>query len=291
MDIGRRGNLPAYLVQELGRSFVSLRMTMHIFMSNWLQYLLANYGPNLFKVLFIAIGAIILSLGVEMVFKSWQKHAPTNRAQTIFSVLLNITRIMLFGIAILLALSVFHINVTPLLASAGILGLAIGFGSQVLVKDIISGIFFILENQFNEGDTIRIDTTEGMVEHIGLRTICLRETETGALHIIPNGSITKIANLTDRYASVNVDIVVPVKNDVDAVEKVLKQVADEIAESSPTKDHVYEPIIVHTLQDLTDTKMTFRVLVKTHPGKQEDVARRYRYLVKKAFDKAKIVLS
>lgn len=260
-------------------------------MQHWLQHFFTTYTPHLIKVCFIAIGVIIGLIIVDYAFKSWLSHAPTKRAKTILSVLQRVINAGIIVIAILIGLSIFHININPLLASAGIVGLAIGFGSQVLVKDIISGVFFILENQFNEGDVIRVDTVEGMVENIGLRTISLRETDTGALHIIPNGSIGRIANLTDRYASVNVDIMVPVKNDVDTVKQLLDDVAEAITKEASTKDHVYEPIMVHTLQDLTDAKMTFRVIIKTHPGKQEPVARHYRYLVKKAFDKAKIILA
>ncbi len=256
-----------------------------------IQQLLINYGDKIFFILLIIVGALLLSLIFEVVFKSWMKRTPTNRARTLISVFLNVIRAIIFITAILLILSIVNVNVTPLLASAGILGLAVGFGSQVLIKDIISGIFFILENQFNEGDTIQIDKVEGRVEHIGLRTTTLREQNTGALHIFPNGSIDKIANLTDRWSSVNVLITVPAKNDVDKVDQVLKQTAEDIAAIDEMKDHFYEPIEVQALDDLDGGKMTFRVIIKTHPGKQENVAQKFRYLVKENFDKAKISLA
>lgn len=254
------------------------------------NFLIYNYD-KLTRITFIALGAIIAAIIVELAFRSWIKHAPTKRAQTLLSVIVNIIKAVIFIIAALAALTALHVNITPFLASAGILGLAIGFGSQLLIRDIITGIFLIFENQFNAGDTITVDSVTGVVEHVGLRTISVRDRQTGALHIIPNGAVAKLANLSNHYSRINVPITVSVKNDVDKVKTVLEETAKEVQSKQEYEGLFLNDIKVFALDDLDPEKMTFKVVIKTQPNQQEGIAQEYRYLLKKNFDKANIILA
>lgn len=256
-------------------------------MISFLQNLFTTYNDKVLRILVIISIALLLSAISEYIFKSWGKRVPTKRAQTVISVLLNIIRVAIFIVAILLILSVLSVNVTPLLASAGILGLAVGFGSQLLIRDLITGIFLILENQFNAGDRIKIDMIEGIVDHVGLRTITVRD-DSGALHIIPNGSVTKIANLSKSWSQANISVTVALKNDVDKVRTTLEATAKDLEKQDDTLRHILKPAEIFALEDLSDKGMTFKVQIRCDCDHSEDVARVFRYLLKKNFDREKI---
>lgn len=251
-----------------------------------------HYNHEIFSTLFVVIAALSVITVIDVFTRRLLTPlTPNKRAKTVLELIHNALKVAIFIIAIVISLSIFHINVTPILASAGILGLAIGFGSQVLVKDVISGIFFIFENQFNTGDMVQVDTVQGVVEQVGLRTTSIRDIDTGALHILPNGSITKLANLSDRWSNAAIPITVSIKNDPDKVIASLESVASKLAADSEYSQYIIEPHRIHTLDDLSTTSMIFTVIFKCHPGKQHRIARQYRYLVKKEFDKAKIAFA
>lgn len=261
-------------------------------MINTLRSLVISYSPEIFSICFILIGSLLTTAAIDIVFRRiLMRNAPSKRAKTVLEVILNVLKAILFAIAVVLILSALHLNIMPILASAGIIGLAIGFGSQVLIKDIISGIFFIFENQFNAGDVVKVGTVEGTVEHVGLRTISVRDRDTGALHIIPNGSVTQVTNLSNNYSCVNVPFILPAKNDIDKVVKVLEKTAKEVEGLEQFIDIISHPIKVYALDDLSDGKMTLRAVIKTHPNRQEAVAQYFRYTAKKNFDKEKIILA
>lgn len=254
-----------------------------------IQNLFTTYNDKIFRILLIISIALLLSAIVEYLFKSWGKRVPTKRAQTVLSVLLNIIRVVIFISALLLVLSAVSVNVTPFLASAGILGLAVGFGSQLLIRDLITGIFLILENQFNAGDRVKIDTIEGVVDHVGLRTISVRD-DSGAMHIIPNGSVTKIANLSKSWSQANITITVALKNDMDKVKAILESTAKELERQDDTLRHILKPAEVFALEDLSDKGMTFKVQIRCDCDHAENVGRTFRYLLKKNFDREKIAI-
>ncbi len=179
------------------------------------------------------------------------------------------------------------IDIAPMLAGAGILGLAIGFGSQALVKDLVSGFFMILENQIRVGDVVKIGNTGGLVEQITLRTVVLRDLE-GIVHTIPNGEITTLSNMTYGWSRAKLDIGVAYKENVDNVMKVLGDLGRSMSAEEAYKDIILEEPTILGVDSLDDSCVTIRMIIKTVPLKQWDVAREFRRRVKNEFDRVGI---
>jgi len=181
----------------------------------------------------------------------------------------------------------FNINIEPLLASAGIAGIAIGFGAQTLVRDVINGFFILVENQFQVGDTVKIGAVSGSVEEITIRRTSLRDGD-GTLHIIPNGIIQIVSNMTRDWSQVALHVAVDYAEDSDRVLKLLKKVASEFYE-----DEVFKPAIVAEpevpgIDRVRGQEVDYLVLVKVRPGKQDAVARELRRRIKAAMEHNKI---
>jgi len=196
------------------------------------------------------------------------------RGRTISQLLRSVGRVVIVTIAVLLTFNVF-INIAPILAGAGILGLAISFGAQSLVRDIISGFFILLENQFAVGDVIEAAGKSGVVERMTMRVVVLRDLE-GAMHVIPNGELKVVSNRTRGWARAVVDIAVPYTEDVD---RVLAIVRDEAAQFSTDKTWGLQldgPVEVLGIEELRDNSVMIRSLLKTQPGSQWNVAREFR---------------
>jgi moderate conductance mechanosensitive channel len=196
------------------------------------------------------------------------------RGRTISQLLRSVGRVVLVTIAILLTFNVF-INIAPILAGAGILGLAISFGAQSLVRDIISGFFILLENQFAVGDVIEVAGKSGVVEKMTLRVVVLRDLE-GTMHVVPNGEMKVVSNKTRGWSRAVVDISVPYTEDVD---RALSVVRDEAAQFSTDRTWGLQldgPIEVLGVESMTDNAVIIRTLLKTQPGSQWNVAREFR---------------
>jgi len=209
------------------------------------------------------------------------------RTKTLSDMLQNVASLAIIVIASLTVLQELDVNIMPILTGAGILGLAVGFGAQTLVKDIISGFFLILENQVRVGDVAEINGTGGMVEAINLRTIVLRD-QGGVVHIFPCGSITTLANLTKDFSFALLDIDVAYKHDTDEVVAVLVQTAEELRKDSVFGPTTLEPLDVIGVERFGESSVTIRVRMKTLPLQQWNIAREYRRRLKKAFDAAGI---
>jgi len=209
------------------------------------------------------------------------------RTKTLSDMLQNVASLAIVVTATLTVLQELNVNIMPILTGAGILGLAVGFGAQTLVKDVISGFFLILENQVRVGDVAQINGTGGMVEAINLRTIVLRD-QGGVVHIFPCGSITTLANLTKDYSYALLDIDVAYKHDTDAVVAVLVQTAEELRKDSTFGPVTLEPLDVIGVERFGESSVTIRVRMKTLPLQQWNIAREYRRRLKKAFDAAGI---
>lgn len=179
------------------------------------------------------------------------------------------------------------LDITPLLAGAGVLGLAIGFGAQNLIRDFLAGFFILLENQFRTGDVIKIKEHAGLVEDFNLRRTVLRDLE-GAVHIIPNGEITTVTNLSYGWSRVVLDIGVAYKENLDNVFEALKKAAEELKKESVVKQFITEEVQILGVEKFEDSGVTVRLIVKTLPLKQWDVAREFRKKIKEVFDEEKI---
>jgi len=204
------------------------------------------------------------------------------RAQTLGSLFTSVLLVVVVIVAVLTVLGLF-INITPLLASVSVVGLAISFGAQSLVKDIISGTFMLIEGQFGIGDVVRVGDISGMVEKITLRTTILRDLH-GVVHIIPNGDITRVSNLTKTWSRAVIDVGVAYREDVDKVIATLRALAAEFQADPQWGQLLLDPPEVLGVENLADSAVIVRMAAKTLPLKQWDVARELRRRIKNRFD-------
>jgi small conductance mechanosensitive channel len=181
----------------------------------------------------------------------------------------------------------FGINIEPLLASAGIAGLAIGFGAQTLVKDVINGFFILVEDQFEVGDTIRIAGVSGAVEEITMRRTTLRDSD-GTLHIVPNGSIQIVSNTTRDWSQVTLHVSVDYGENSDRVVALLQEIGKEFYSDPVSKEDVVAEPQVPGIERVRGNEVDYLMLVKVRPGKQYGVARDLRRRIKVSFEKNKI---
>ena len=209
------------------------------------------------------------------------------RINTLTGIVWGLLRIILWAIYIMLILQQFRVNIAPILASAGILGLAVGFGAQELVRDFISGFFILLEDQVRTGDIAIIDGTGGLVEKIALRTITLRDFS-GIVHIFQNGKISNLSNMTKEWSAMVFDIGVAYKENTQEVMDLMKQVGDELQNDPNFKDNIIEPIEVFGLDEFADSALIIKARIKTRPVKQWQIGREYRKRLKDVFDKHNI---
>lgn len=205
------------------------------------------------------------------------------RTHTMASVLRNVTTITVYTIAALLILSTFGVTVGPLLASAGILGVALGFGSQALVRDFLSGIFMILEDQYGVGDVIDAGVASGSVESVGLRVTRLRDVS-GTVWYIPNGTIARVGNMSQGWARAVIDVGVAYREDPRAVIDLLTLVAHDLAADPKWHDLITEEPEVWGVENLGPDGMVIRVVVTTAPLQQWAVGRELRARIKAALD-------
>ena len=209
------------------------------------------------------------------------------RINTLISIIHSLIKIILWAILIMLVLQRFGINIAPILAGAGIVGLAVGFGAQQLVKDYISGFFIILENQIRSGDAAIINGTWGLVEKIEFRTTILRDFS-GVVHIFQNGKISDLANMTKEWSAMLFDIGVAYKENLQEVMDLMIKTGDELQNDSKFKDKILEPIEVFGLDKFADSAIVIKARLKTKPMEQWAVGREYRKRLKEAFDQNNI---
>jgi small conductance mechanosensitive channel len=208
------------------------------------------------------------------------------RGKTISQLLRSVGRVVITVIALLLTFNLF-IDIGPILAGAGILGLAVSFGAQSLVKDVISGFFILFENQFAIGDVIEAAGKSGVVEKMTLRVVVLRDVE-GAMHVIPNGEIKVVSNRTRGWSRAVVDVGVAYDEDID---RALAVVRDEAAQFSTDKawgSQLDGPVDVPGVESLGDSAIVIRSLIRTQPGSQWSAAREFRRRIKNRFDRERI---
>lgn len=234
------------------------------------------------RALIIVAGAYITMRGAHLAIQRFQSRAfeaaigPTSlegrrRAATLGSLLESLVTAVVIFLGSLMVLRELSIDVLPLLTGAGIAGLAIGFGAQNLVRDIISGFFMILEDQVGVGDVARIQSVTGVVEEIRLRTIALRDAD-GAVHVFPNGTITTLANLSKDFAYGIADVVVMHGQNLDRVLGALKVIGGAMQDDEQYKPMLLGPFEILGVQELRDANLTVRSRFKTLPGKQWVVA-------------------
>ncbi len=212
------------------------------------------------------------------------REAELKREETLISIFTTTVKIALIVIVSLMVLKEMGLDIAPLLAGAGIVGLALGFGGQYLIRDIISGLFIILENQYRVGDVVLIDTTGGMVENISLRMTTLRD-NAGVVHHIPHGDIKRVSNLSKDFSRINLDISVSYNADIDKVIAVINKVGIELAQDPEWKDRIISPPQFIRLDNFADSALILKINCDVQPLKQWEVSGEMRKRLKFAFDK------
>ena len=210
------------------------------------------------------------------------------RTETLRHIIRSVSKVILVLVVVLTISSELGFNIGPVLASAGIVGLAVGFGAQSLVKDVISGFFILFEDQFGIGDVVKIGDFTGVVERMTLRATVLRNLE-GQVYVVPNGNIQNVTVMTKDWARAVLDLTVSHKEELARVFDVLERIGTRLAQDWP--DRVLEQPTVLGVEKLDDSGVTIRSVVKTPPFKQADVLREWRRRVKDEFDKAGIELA
>ena len=209
--------------------------------------------------------------------------AAKKRVSTLVGMLRTIALVGLWAVVVIITLEQIGLNVTPILAGAGIMGLAVGFGAQNLVRDLISGFFLVLEDQVRVGDVAIVNGTGGLVEAITFRTIVLRDLS-GIVHIFPNGTINTLSNMTKVWSGYVMDVGVAYKEDTDHVVEVMRRVGDELRQDPTLGPMILEPIEIFGVDEFADSAVIIKARLKTHPIQQWGVGREYRRRPKKAFD-------
>ncbi len=205
------------------------------------------------------------------------------RADTLARVFVNVVQIFALLVGVFMILSELKIDIAPILAAAGVVGIAIGFGAQSLIKDVLAGVFVILENQYRVGDVVKIAEVAGLVEDINLRRTVLRDMD-GVVHYVPNGEIRVASNLTKEWSRVNLDVTVSYKEDLDRVMAVINRVCKELAE-----DPQWSPVVINApkavrVNKLGDSGIDIKVVGEVKPMRQWEVMGEMRKRIKKAFD-------
>lgn len=261
------------------------------------QNMLATpFGQRLLNaVISISLTLFILTVLYEMIHRGIDRHLSRHdkttklplasaRARTLLPMVRASIFILFSVIALLTCLSAIGINIAPLLAGAGVVGVAIGFGSQTLIKDFLTGLFIVAENSIALGDNVRIDNYEGVVEELSIRTIRIRDLE-GSLHILPFSEVSKITNMSRGFAYALVDVGVAYSSDLTKVMNVLRDVGQSIQEDPVFKRVILEPIKIMGVQSFESSSIVLRARIRTRPGKQWDVRRLLLLRIKQGFDR------
>jgi len=244
------------------------------------------------KIVFVLVGAYLLTRLLRAIARRSadlhiRKFPPGVRVQqvrTVASVVTSIGVFVIFFVAALTVLPILGLNLGPMLASAGIAGLAIGFGAQTLVHDFINGFFILLENQYDIGDTVRIAGVKGTVERMSLRSTILRD-EDGALHTVPNSAIQIVSNMTRDWSQLALRVTVAYSESSDKVVKLLKEVGTEIRNDPNYADDIVSDIEVPGIDRVGNGEAEYLMLIKTRPNKQYPVSRELRRRIKACFEK------
>lgn len=205
------------------------------------------------------------------------------RAQTVGAVLRSLSTAVIWTLAFLTILGELDLNLGPLIASAGIAGVAIGFGAQTLVKDFLTGIFMLAEDQYGVGDIVDLGPATGTVEGVGLRTTRIRDVQ-GVLWHIPNGQINRVGNKSQLWARALIDVTVGYNADLRRAEQVIREVAESLYNDPEWHDLLLEPPEVWGVEELAPDGVKIRLVVKTKPAEQFKVMRELRILLKEQFD-------
>ncbi|HVO59739.1 MAG TPA: mechanosensitive ion channel family protein [Terriglobales bacterium] len=253
---------------------------------DWINFL--RHAPAILLIIVVAFVVLrIVRALIRRISKLSAGRLTTGlreqQIRTLASVLNSVVTVVVIFVTILLVLQKIDINIGPLLASAGVAGLAIGFGAQTLVHDYINGFFVLLEDQYNLGDTVRLAGVKGTVEHLTLRRTMLRDDD-GTVHMIPNSQITVVSNMTRDWAQLALKITVAYEESSDKIINLLQQVGADIRHDRMFEEDIVD-VQVPGIDRVGNGEAEYLVLVKTRPNKQYGVSREFRRRIKECFEK------
>jgi small conductance mechanosensitive channel len=256
--------------------------------SDWL----AGDGARILAIIGVAIAIDFvlhrvipraLRLAVERQMKGVMEEEVEQRVDTLSSVFTGTGRAIVVLVALLTLLPLAGISIGPLLAGVGILGLAVGFGAQSLVKDVISGLFILLDNWYSKGDVVTVAGISGLVEEVGIRRTVLRDLD-GVVHYVPNGEIGAASNFTQEYSRVNLNVGVSYSEDLDHVMQVIDRVGEEMAADPELGASILTPPKALRVDNFGDSGIDIKIVGDTKPIQQWAVTGELRRRLKKAFD-------
>ncbi|MBP9970563.1 MAG: mechanosensitive ion channel family protein [Paludibacteraceae bacterium] len=255
---------------------------------NWLLYDFTYILISLVVVIVLIwlLNAISRNLEKVILKRSDALHdkEAQKRVKTLMSIGRGIMRLILWAIFALILLKRIGIEIGPIIASAGIAGIAIGFGAQELIRDFLAGFFVLLDNQIRTDDIVVINGTTGVVEKIELRTIRLRD-HSGVVHIFQHGKVNTLSNMTKEWSALVFEIGVAYKEDVDTVIAIMKSVGEDLEKDSRFSGNILEPISILGVEQFANSSIQLKVRIKTQTGEQWQTRREYMRRLKYAFDK------
>lgn len=248
-----------------------------------------------FKILIVVILTMILlrvaRIASTRIFASLQKRKDDGefqkRTETLGTIVHYVLTITIIIVAVITALGEVGVEIGPVLAAAGVVGVAVGFGAQSLIKDVLSGFFIFLEDQIRVGDVVEIAGKSGLVERMNLKMTTLRDMN-GSVHYIPNGQITVVTNMTKGYSRYVFDIGVAYREDVDEVIKVMQEIDEELRNDPDFMNDIMEPLEVLGLDQFADSALIIKARTMTKPMRQWRVGREFNRRLKKKFDEKNI---
>ncbi|HEX4844522.1 MAG TPA: mechanosensitive ion channel family protein [Limnobacter sp.] len=256
---------------------------------------LLDLGLQATKFVLVIVAALVIlrivKAAIDRIGNQMQARSKSiddqKRIDTLMRVLKYVANVVVLLLGALIALGTIGISIAPVLAAAGVVGLAVGFGAQSLVKDYFTGVVLLIENQIRAGDFVEVGGKSGTVENVTLRYVRLRDAH-GNVHFVPNGQIASVTNSTMDFAYAVVDVGIAYKEDVDASIQVMQKVGAELANDAEWANKITEPMAVFGVQELADSAVVVRVRFKTLPGEQWGVRREYNKRIKAAFDRVGI---
>ena len=268
---------------------------MKEYLQEWPEKLIPWLMTHGTKMLAIALAAFVLNIILSRIIrraviiavvpdKNMSPEAEVKRENTLIRIFNGTLAVVITIMASLMILKEAGLDMPPILAGAGIIGLAVGFGGQYLIRDIITGLFIILENQYRIGDAINIDGIGGTVEDISLRKTTLRNLD-GTVHHIPHGVISKVSNLSKNFARVNLNIGISYSANLEHVIEVINKTGEELANDVKFKDLILSPPAFLRVEDFADSAVIVKILGDTQPLKQWEITGELRKRLKIAFDR------
>jgi len=257
------------------------------FIDRWVGWSTTSGLRVLIIAVMMIVGLAIVRRAMDRFQKVYEGTLPTEsqvkRATTLTHVIRDVARVAILAVGSMMMLSEVGVDLKPILAAAGLGGLAVGFGAQSLVKDVITGFFILLEDSIGVGDVVEIAGVGGVVEEVKLRTVTLRDLS-GNVHVVPNGVIDKVKNMTKVYAFYLFEVGIAYREDVDEVMAVLRDIGDELRQDSQFSEDILEPLEMLGVDQFAESAVIIKCRIKTRPIKQWRVGREMNRRIKKTFD-------